>query len=167
MSDCSVICTELIDWLIDWSIMSMGWDVSEPRPQTDLLFIPRVICERREPWWWWCRLGKTPDSSTRALWQSYQQRHLEACRMNDEGVRILYISIWDTSTCCKILRHGADSFVSPPNEDMLRIFIAFKNPSPLTGLNPRSLDPAASTLTNTPPRLHAQNYNYLILLLYI
>jgi hypothetical protein len=49
-----------------------------------------VICEcgqTRWWWWWWCWLGKTPDLSTRALWQSYQQRHL--------GVRIFLISIWD------------------------------------------------------------------------
>jgi len=31
---------------------------------------------------WWCRQRKTPDSSTRALWQSYQQRHLVASRRN-------------------------------------------------------------------------------------
>jgi hypothetical protein len=35
---------------------------------------------------------------------------------------------------------------------VLRIFIAFKNPSPRPGLNPRPLVPVASTLTTTPPR---------------
>jgi hypothetical protein len=43
-------------WLIDWidcMIMLIRWDVSEPRPQIGLLFIPRVTCERGEPWWWW------------------------------------------------------------------------------------------------------------------
>jgi hypothetical protein len=39
-----------------------------------------------------------------------------------------------------------------PNEGVLRIFIALKNPSPLLGLNPRPLGPVASTLTTTPPR---------------
>jgi hypothetical protein len=58
----------------DWLTMSMRWDVSESRPQTDLCFIPQLICERGQPWWLsWCRLGRTPDSSTRALWQSYHQ----------------------------------------------------------------------------------------------
>jgi len=39
-------------WLIDWLIMSMGWDcVSELRPPMGLLFIPQVIYERGEPWW--------------------------------------------------------------------------------------------------------------------
>jgi hypothetical protein len=27
---------------------------------------------------WWCRERKTPDSSTRAVWQSYRQIHLVA-----------------------------------------------------------------------------------------
>jgi hypothetical protein len=37
-------------------------------------------------------LGITPDSFTRALWQSYQQRHLGQVGGMD-GVRILPISI--------------------------------------------------------------------------
>jgi hypothetical protein len=32
-------------------------------------------------------MGKTPDSSTRALWQSYQQRHLGASGGMDEVMR--------------------------------------------------------------------------------
>jgi hypothetical protein len=39
------------------------------------------------------RLGITPDSSTRALWQSYQQRHLRQVGGMDEGVRILPVSM--------------------------------------------------------------------------
>jgi hypothetical protein len=138
---------------VEWLIM-MGLDyVSDPRPPTDLLFIPRVICE---PWWWWRRLGITPDSSTRALWQSYQQRDLGQVGGMDEGVRILLISIWDTSrdllTCRKILRHGTFGFTSHPIEDVLCIFIALINPSPLPGLNSRPLGPVAGTITTTPPR---------------
>jgi hypothetical protein len=33
----------------------------------------------------------------------------------------------------KVLRHGADIFISPPNKGVLRIFIALKNPSPSAG----------------------------------
>jgi hypothetical protein len=48
------------------------------------------------------QLRKTPDSSIRSLRQSYQQIHLGAIRSReDEGVRILYISICDMSTDLK------------------------------------------------------------------
>jgi hypothetical protein len=74
-------------------LIMMGLDyVSELRPSTGLLFIPRVMCEHGVPWWWWCWLGITSDSSTRAFWQSYQQRHLGQIGGMDEGVRILPIS---------------------------------------------------------------------------
>jgi hypothetical protein len=39
-----------------------------------------------------------------------------------------------------------------PKEDVLRIFIAIKSPSPWPGLNPRPLGPVASTLTTISPR---------------
>jgi hypothetical protein len=129
--------------------------VSELRPPTELLFIPRVICEHGEPrWWWWLRI--TPESSTRALWQSYQQRHLEKVGGMDEGVRILPISIWNTSrellTCRKILWHVTSGFTSHPKESVLRIFIALKNPSSQPGLNTRPFGPVATTLATKPPR---------------
>jgi len=55
-------------------ILSMGREyVSELRSPTGLLFIPsgdvwvwRTMVE------WWCQ-QRTPDSTTRALWKSYQQ----------------------------------------------------------------------------------------------
>jgi hypothetical protein len=51
----------------DLGCRALGWMdggyVSELRPPTSLLFIPRVICEHGEPRWWsWCQLGITPDS---------------------------------------------------------------------------------------------------------
>jgi hypothetical protein len=72
------------------------------------------------PWWWWCRrLGITPDSYTRDLWQSYQQTSGES-RRNWRGVKILPIQylryLKGSSTCCKILRHGTSGFTSPPKE---------------------------------------------------
>jgi hypothetical protein len=39
----------------------------------------------------------------------------------------------------KILRHGADGFISPPNESVLRIFGALKNTSPSAGFEPSNL----------------------------
>jgi hypothetical protein len=55
-------------------------------------------------------------------------------------------------TCRKILRHGTSGFTSHPKEGVLRIFIALKDPSPRPNLNPRPLDPVASTLTTTSSR---------------
>jgi hypothetical protein len=82
---------------IHWLTM-IGWDyVSELQSPTGLLFIPLVICGHGKPWWWLCRLGITPDSSTRDLWQSYQQKRLGHVGGMDEGVRILLISIWNIS----------------------------------------------------------------------
>jgi hypothetical protein len=61
------------------------------------------------------------------------------------SLHTLYISL----TCRKILRHGADSFTPPPKEGVLWINIALVNPL-RPDLNPRTLDPVASTLTITP-----------------
>jgi hypothetical protein len=153
--------------LIDWLIMMM-WDyVSELQPQTGIFFIPLLARERGEPWWWWwwwCRLGGNPDSSTRALWQSYQHRHLKQVGGMDEGVRILpyqYLKYLKGSTICrKILRHGTSGFTSHPKEGVLRIFIALKNPSLCPGLNARPLGPVASTLTTTPLRRLTHAFTY-------
>jgi hypothetical protein len=73
----------------------------------------------------------------------------------DEGVRILRISSWDTSTVStrrKILRHGAPGFTFNPKEFVLRGFIVLRNPSLRPGLSPRLLDTVARTLTTTPPK---------------
>jgi hypothetical protein len=138
--------------LIDWLIMMERYYVSELRPPKCLFFIPG----------WYLRwramvimlpTGVTPDPFIRALWQSYQQRHLGQVGGMGERVRILPIGIWNTSReRRKILWHGTSSFTSRPKEGVLRIFIALKNPSPRPGLNPRPLGPVTSTLTTTPPR---------------
>jgi hypothetical protein len=129
--------------LIDWLIMSVG----------SLLFIPRVICEHGEPWWWWCRLGITADSLTRALWQSYQQGHLGASRRNgrrSENLAYQYLRYVNWSlTCRKILRHRTSSFTSPLKEVVLQILSTLQF-MPRPGLNPRSIGPVASTLTTKP-----------------
>jgi hypothetical protein len=59
----------LIDWLCGVRLMSQSAAI------TGLLFAPSGWSWAWEPWWW-CRLWVIHDSSTRALWQSYQQRHL-------------------------------------------------------------------------------------------
>jgi hypothetical protein len=54
-------------------------------------------------------------------------------------------------TCCKILRHGAGGFTSPPKEGVPRIIISpLKMYRPRPGLNQRTLGPIAST--TSPPR---------------
>jgi hypothetical protein len=106
----------------------------------------------------WYLMGKTPDPSTRALWQSYQQNHLRASRRNGRKKWEFYLACIsftlasDFFTCRNILRNGASGFISHPKEDVLRIFVALKNPSPRPGLNPWPLGPVTSTLTTTPPR---------------
>jgi hypothetical protein len=142
-------------WLLDWLLM-MGWDWRlRTAVITGLLFIPRVNVSG-EPWWWWGRLGIPPDSSTRALWHFYEQKHLQRVGGMDGGMRILRIQyLWYVNgsfACRKILRHRPSGFTSYPKESVLRIFIALKNPSPRPVLNPQPLGPVASKLTTTPPR---------------
>jgi hypothetical protein len=98
-------------WLCRWHETY----VSELRQLTSQLFIThQVISEWGEPWSWWCRLGKNPDSFIRALCQPYWQRHLGANRRN--GRRSEYFAYQHLRyfsgylTCYKILRHGTSGF---------------------------------------------------------
>jgi hypothetical protein len=139
----------------------MGSDyASEMWPPMGLLFIPWAICEHGDPWWWRCQLGTTPHSSTRALWQSYQQTQLGQVGGMDR-VRILPIQylryLKGSLTCRKILWCGTFGFTYHPKEGVLRIFIALKNPPPWLGLNLRPMGPVASTLTTTPLRWMVQD----------
>jgi hypothetical protein len=107
----------------------------------------------------------TPDSFTRALWQSYQQRHLGASKKNgrksEDFVYQNLICLSRSFTCRKILGHGTSGFTTYPKEGVLLIFIAVKNPSPRPSLNPRPFDPVASTLITTPPR-RLPHYYYIL-----
>jgi hypothetical protein len=104
--------------------MSMGWDyVSELRPLTGPLFIlqdTHVSMENHGGMK--MSIQKTPDSSTRALWQSYQQSHLVANRRNwrqewEFGFVKYFCSYLQVIfTCHKILQHGASGFTSPPKK---------------------------------------------------
>jgi hypothetical protein len=55
-------------------------------------------------------------------------------------------------TCRKILQHRIACFTSPLKEDMLRIFIALKNPSFSAGLELQTLGLMANMITTRPPR---------------
>jgi hypothetical protein len=99
--------------------------------------------------------GDDDDDATRALWQSYQQRHLGTSRRNGRrsyNFPYQYLRHVSGSLTCRILRHGTSGFNSHLKEGVLRIFIALKNPSPRPCLKPRPLCPVVSTLTTTPPR---------------
>jgi hypothetical protein len=106
----------------------------------------------------WYRQGKPPDSSPRALWQSYQQSCLVASMRDGWREWEFWLAKYFVHTCkwcftCrKILRHGASSFTSLPIEGVQSIFIALENPSPPPDLNPRTVGPMANMLTITPPR---------------
>jgi hypothetical protein len=62
------------------------------------------------------RMIMSTDSSTRALWQSYQQSHLVASRRNGRNQRELGLAKYFCSylqmifTCCKILPRGSSIF---------------------------------------------------------
>jgi hypothetical protein len=67
-------------------------------------------------------------------------------------------------TCRKMLRHGASGFTFRPKDGVLWICIAIKNHSARPGLNPRPMNPVASTLTTTRPRRPVVSYTrYTIL----
>jgi hypothetical protein len=77
--------------------------------------------------------GKTPDLSTRALWQSYQQSYLVAKHEElSKEIRILSMKyFFHTSkgplTCRKILQFEANNgFTSPLKEGMLWISLPLK-----------------------------------------
>jgi hypothetical protein len=115
----------------------------------------------------WYRQRKTPYSSRRALWQSFQQS--SGSKQEEWANGIINLALGTVFVLTgkgflayrKILRHGADGFTSPLKEGVLRIFIALKNPSPRPGLGLRTLRLIARTLTITPPRRQPPKYESL------
>jgi hypothetical protein len=62
--------------------------------------------------------------------------------------------------------HGTDSFTSPPEEGMLRIFTSVKIQRLRPGSNPRPWVPEASMLTTRPPKLSLFNICCILNILY-
>jgi hypothetical protein len=105
-------------------------------------------------------IRKTPDSSTRTLWQSYKQRHLiakqeELEKGNCESclTEYLFHTPKGSLTCRKTLLHGPDGFTSPRKGGELLILSPIKIHRPRPGFNPRTLGPMASTITARPFRM--------------
>jgi hypothetical protein len=89
----------------------------------------------------WYRQKETPDSSTRALWQSYQQSHLLAKHkelakeITNLVLRIIFVHTSKVSLTC--LR--GDSFTCSLKESVLRNSIVLKSPEPSDGIGPTNL----------------------------
>jgi hypothetical protein len=123
-------------------IMSMGWDyVSELRPS-------RAYCSF--PMWYismedhggMISTGETPDSSTRSLWQCYEQTPSSKSRGTWQTMNLAFENLCftlrsDFLTCCNILRDEADGFTFPPKVSCRFLSL---------DLNRRTLGPMASIL---------------------
>jgi hypothetical protein len=105
----------------------------------------------------WYRQWETPDSSTRAVWKSYQQSHLVAKQeellnemMNltlQSAVFFVHISE-GSSTCHKVLQHGLTALLPLRRKACCGFLSPLKIHRPWSGLNPRTLGPVASMPTN-------------------
>jgi hypothetical protein len=132
-------------------ITPMEWDYfSELRLPTGLLFIPRWgACRTMVEWY----RKRTPDLSTRALWQSYQYSNLEASRRR--GLREW--RIWPRKVILSILAsdilHTLKSYdIGPPALLSFRrkVCCGFVWPLKSTasaGFKPANLGSSASTLS--------------------
>jgi hypothetical protein len=104
---CHCLITWLVQELVKW--VDLLWWGATMLQNCSLVFIIQVICEHGEPMMTIMPAGITPDSSAKALCQTYLKGSL---------------------TCHKILRHGTSGFTSHPKEGVLWIFITLKNPLP-------------------------------------
>jgi hypothetical protein len=107
----------------------------------------------------WYRQGKTPDSSTRALWKSCQHSHLVekqeelANEIMNLALRsvffILRRVLWHAVKCCDM---GLTTLRSLRRKACCGILSPLKMHLPWLGLIPRTLGPVSNTLTITPPK---------------
>jgi hypothetical protein len=84
------------------------------------------VCRAKMEWY---QQDKTLDSSTRVLWQFYQQ----SLSSSNEAGETWWRKCWILNTkylfhTFNMPQHGPDSFTSPPKEAVLWIFSALKNP---------------------------------------
>jgi hypothetical protein len=106
--------------------------------------------------------GATPDSSIRALWKSYQQSSNSKSRGTTKKIMNLAfkVSLFILRSGFYVVKSytGQTALLPIRKEGVLRIFIAFKNPSPRPGLKPRTLGPTVRTITTRPPRKLTWNF---------
>jgi hypothetical protein len=111
--------------------------------------------EYGEPWWNDIDKGTRPaeltsNSTTRHLVSKLEE-------LAKEMINLVFgsnfLQTWKGClTCCKILRHGADSFTSLRKKACCEFLLPLKIHRPQPGFNPRNLATIGSTLTITPPR---------------
>jgi hypothetical protein len=115
-------------------LITMGWDyVSEPRPPTGLLFIPRV--------WAWGAMVMTMPAGDYS-WLVHQSflavlpaETSGASRRNgrrSENFAYQYLKYLKGSLTRREILHGTSGFTSHPKERVLRIFIASAGIEPAT-----------------------------------
>jgi hypothetical protein len=97
----------------------------------------------------WYQWGKTPDLSTRAFWQYYQQS--SSSKAGGLVKEMMNFPLWIISFILRgVLSHAVKSYqlYFPSKRRCATDFY-----HPWSGLNPRTLGPVASTLTTRPPRM--------------
>jgi hypothetical protein len=118
------------------------------------LYIPQAIHEHREPWWNDIDRGKLIRPSE--LPGNLSSRVITSKQETDEGVmnlalRSIIIYIFKVFfTCLVLLQHWASGFTS--KKEVLRIFIAIKNPFLRLGLNSLTFGLMADELTTKATR---------------
>jgi hypothetical protein len=140
--------------------MKMGWDyVSELQPPTPpIVHTPGDMWAWRSMVEWYCQV-KIPDSSTRALWQSYKQLPSSKAGGSGEGNKF-YLTNFASFIVRRVLLHAVKSYgMGPPALLPLRKKECCRFLSPLKihrlrrGLNPCILSQMASTLTIISPEM--------------
>jgi hypothetical protein len=126
----------LIDWLIDYGALGLCLETAATNGH--------IVHPLADMWSWIALVVMTPAGDN--TWLVHQSSLVvlpaetsEANRRNErrsENSAYQYPKyLKGSSTCRKILRRGSSNFTSHPKEGVLRIFIAFKNPWRLPGLN--------------------------------
>jgi hypothetical protein len=126
-------------------IMSMGWDWSRNCGHQWAYCSPLVVIWACITMVEWYRQGKTPDSYTRAFWQSYLQSHLVASQ-EELGEGNYTFSLWSIFVhTLKLFLHAVKSYdMAPTAVFPLRRKAGCGFLSPLkihrSGLTPRTMD---------------------------